>query len=153
MFLSLIFCSRSKKISASLRRKVWPRLRLVSFSEILTVLLRSIASLAAKSFASSKLTVCAFSLQFRLQFSVILGNNDKYNVNGYWIVVKYANGKSRDGLALCQFKEDIVVDYNKHKHVYLCTFTEGPMKKAHANGYGMISEERHNRITSNCILH
>ena len=52
--------------------------------------------------------------------------------------------ESRDGLALCQFKEDIVVEYNKHKHVYLCTFTEGLMKKVHSNGYGMISEERHN---------
>ena len=112
MFLSLIFCSRSKKISASLRRKVWPRLRLVSFSEILTVLLRSIASLAAKSFASSKLTVCAFSLQFRLQFSVILGNNDKYNVNGYWIVVKYANGKSREPCKKLRWTRQCVYIYN-----------------------------------------
>jgi len=52
--------------------------------------------------------------------------------------------ESRDGLALCQFKEDIVVEYNKHRHVYLSTFTKGLLKKVHANGYGMISEERHN---------
>jgi len=52
--------------------------------------------------------------------------------------------ESRDGLALCQFKEDIVVEYNKHKHVYLSTFIKGLMKKVRVNGYGMISEERHN---------
>jgi len=52
--------------------------------------------------------------------------------------------ESRDGLALCQLKDDIAVEYKKHKHVYLCTFTKGLMKKVHANGYGLISEERHN---------
>ena len=54
------------------------------------------------------------------------------------------NRESRDGLALCQFKEDIVVECNKHKHVYLCALTKGLMKKVHANCYDMISEERHN---------